>query len=185
LEPATLAAHQIALNSAAFTFMVPLGISSAAAGRVGQAIGRQDPIAARRAGWTALGLGVGFMATTALAFLLVPKTILRIFTTDPSILTIGTTLLLIAAAFQLFDGAQVVLTGALRGTGDTRTPMITNLVGYWLLGLPLGWWLCFRRGVGVPGLWIGLCTGLITVAMTLLAVWTRHSRTLTTTLAAR
>ena len=179
-EPAALAAHQIALNSAAFTFMVPLGISSAAAVRVGQAIGRQDAAAARRAGWTALGLGVGFMSGTALAFLLAPATILGIFTSDPRVLATGVVLLLVAAVFQLFDGTQVVLTGALRGTGDTRTPMIANLIGYWLLGLPIGWMLCFGRGAGVLGLWIGLCLGLIIVAVTLLAVWTRRARALVT-----
>ncbi len=177
-EPAALAAHQIALNAAAFTFMVPLGISSAAAVRVGQAIGRADVPAARRAGWTALGLGIGFMGSAALAFLLAPRAILGIFTTDPRVLATGAGLLLIAAVFQLFDGTQVVLTGALRGTGDTRTPMIVNLIGYWLLGLPLGWLLCFGRGAGVLGLWIGLCAGLVTVALTLLLVWTRRARAL-------
>ena len=130
--------------------MVPLGISSAAAVRVGQALGRRDPMAARRAGWTALALGLGFMATTALAFVTVPNAILRLFTTDPRVLTSGVVLLLIAGVFQLFDGTQVVLTGALRGTGDTRTPMIANLVGYWVLGLPVGCVLCFHGGAGVP-----------------------------------
>ncbi len=175
-EPAVLAAHQIALNSAAFTFMVPLGLSSAAAVRVGHAIGRGDRAAARRAGWTALVLGLAFMSTAALAFVAVPTAILRIFTADPTVLASGVGLLLIAGAFQLFDGTQVVLTGALRGLGDTRTPMLANLVGYWLVGLPLGWTLCFRRDAGVPGLWIGLCAGLVIVALTLLAVWTRRSR---------
>jgi MATE family multidrug resistance protein len=177
-EPAVLAAHQIALNSAAFTFMVPLGISTAAAVRVGHALGRQDPAAARRAGWTAFGLGLAFMSTTAHAFLLVPEAILRIFTSDASVLASGAALLLIAAVFQLFDGTQVVLTGALRGAGDTRTPMLANLIGYWLLGLPVGWWLCFERGLGVPGLWVGLCIGLVIVASTLLVVWAQRSREL-------
>jgi MATE family multidrug resistance protein len=178
-EPAALAGHQIALNSAATTFMVPLGISSAAAVRVGQALGRRDLIAARRAGWTALALGLAFMATAALAFVTVPNAILRLFTTDPRVLTSGVVLLLIAGAFQLFDGTQVVLTGALRGTGDTRTPMIANLIGYWVLGLPVGCLLCFRGGAGVAGLWLGLCLGLITVAITLLVVWSRRSAALT------
>ena len=177
-EPAALAGHQIALNSAATTFMVPLGISSAAAVRVGQALGRRDLVAARRAGWTALALGLGFMATTALAFVTVPHAILQLFTSDARVLTSGVALLLIAGVFQLFDGTQVVLTGALRGTGDTRTPMVANLVGYWVLGLPVGCLLCFRGGAGVPGLWIGLCLGLVSVAVTLLVVWTRRSAAL-------
>lgn len=175
-DPAVLAAHQIALNSAAFTFMVPLGLSSAAAVRVGQALGRGDPAGARRAGWTALALGLAFMTTTACIFLLAPGPILSLFTTDPRVLAGGVALLLIAGGFQLFDGTQVVLTGALRGTGDTRTPMIANLVGYWLLGLPIGWWLCFRRGADVIGLWLGLCIGLVIVATTLLIVWRERSR---------
>jgi MATE family multidrug resistance protein len=175
-EPAVLAAHQIALNSAAFTFMVPLGLSSAAAVRVGQAIGRHDSTGAQRAGWTALGLGLAFMSTTACMFLGLPGPILALFTSDARVLAAGVALLLIAGAFQLFDGTQVVLTGVLRGTGDTRTPMIANLVGYWLLGLPLGVLLCFERGAGVVGLWLGLCMGLVVVATTLLVVWTRRSR---------
>jgi MATE family multidrug resistance protein len=173
-EPAALAAHQIALTLASFTFMVPLGLSSAAAVRVGHAVGRGDARGAARAGWTALVLGLAFMSTTALTFLLAPTPILRVFTSDPRVLASGVGLLLIAAAFQLFDGAQVVLTGALRGTGDTRTPMVANLVGYWVIGLPVGCVLCFGRGVGVPGLWMGLCVGLVCVGLTLLVVWARR-----------
>jgi MATE family multidrug resistance protein len=175
-EPAVLAAHQIALNSAAFTFMVPAGLASAAAVRVGQAVGRCDPDAVRRAGWTALALGLSFMAAAALSFVTVPGAILGLYTSDTTVLATGVVLLLVAGAFQLFDGMQVVLTGALRGLGDTRTPMLVNLVGYWLLGLPFGCVLCFGYGVGVPGLWIGLCAGLMVVAPTLLVVWARRSR---------
>ncbi len=174
-EPAILAAHQIALNSAAFTFMVPLGLSSATAVRVGQALGRHDLAGARRAGWTALALGLAFMATTAGLFLVAPRPILALFTSDPRVLASGVALLLVAGCFQLFDGTQVVLTGALRGLGDTRTPMIANLVGYWLLGLPIGWLLCFEGGAGVMGLWIGLCTGLVIVAITLFVTWSRRT----------
>lgn len=175
-EPAVLAAHQIALNSAAFTFMVPAGLASAAAVRVGQAVGRRDPDAVRRAGWTALALGLAFMSAAAVSFVTVPGAILGLYTADTTVLATGVVLLLVAGAFQLFDGMQVVLTGALRGLGDTRTPMLVNLVGYWLLGLPFGCLLCFGYGVGVPGLWIGLCAGLMIVAPTLLVVWARRSR---------
>lgn len=115
------------------------------------------------------------MSTTALAFVAMPSAILRLFTADGTVLASGVVLLLIAGAFQLFDGTQVVMTGALRGLGDTRTPMLVNLVGYWLLGLPLGWFLCFERGAGVAGLWVGLCAGLVIVAVTLLLVWARRS----------
>ncbi|MEO6027639.1 MAG: MATE family efflux transporter, partial [Candidatus Binatia bacterium] len=172
-DPASLAAHQIALNLASFTFMVPLGLSSAAAVRVGSAVGRGDAAGAARAGWTALGLGLAFMTTTALAFLLLPEPLLRIFTSDARVLASGVGLLFVAAIFQLFDGAQVVLTGALRGTGDTRTPMVANLIGYWVLGLPIGLLLCFGRGLEILGLWIGLCVGLVAVGLALLAAWTR------------
>ncbi len=174
LGPVPLSGHEIALNCAALAFMVPLGISSAAAVRVGQQIGRRDPAAARRAGWSAMVLGVGFMATSGLVFVSVPKTIARIFSPDPAVIHIGATLLLVAAAFQLFDGMQVVATGALRGTGDTRTPMLANLVAYWFLGLPLGYVLGFKLGWGVIGIWVGLCIGLMLIGSTLLLAWHRR-----------
>jgi MATE family multidrug resistance protein len=174
LEPAALAAHQVALSAAAFTFMVPLGISSAAAIRVGYAIGRGDPPAAARAGWTALLLGAAFMCVSGALFIAVPGSILRVFTTEPSVIAIGMGLLAVAAFFQLFDGVQVVTTGALRGTGDTRTPMVANLVAHWLVGLPVGYALCFWRGQGVVGLWIGLCLGLVVVAVLLAGLWSRR-----------
>jgi MATE family, multidrug efflux pump len=178
LEPAALAAHQVALSAAAFTFMVPLGISSAAAFRVGNALGRADAAAAGRAGWTALLLGAAFMTGAGLLFVALPGPILRIFTTDPAVISIGMGLLAVAAVFQLFDGVQVVATGALRGTRDTRTPMIANLVAHWFVGLPVGYALCFWTDRGVVGLWMGLCLGLICVSLLLTAVWSRRVRTL-------
>jgi MATE family multidrug resistance protein len=185
LPAVQLAAHQVALSAAAFTFMVPLGISSAAAVRVGQAMGRIDPIGAARAGWTALLLGAGFMSGAAVVFLTVPGAIIRVFTNEPAVVATGVALLGVAAVFQLFDGLQVVATGALRGSGDTRTAMLANLVGHWLLGLPLGYALCFWIGEGVIGLWIGLCTGLISVAAALIAVWAQRARLLAEEHAAR
>jgi MATE family multidrug resistance protein len=171
LVPAALAAHQIALNVAAFAFMVPFGVSSAGAVRVGHAVGRVDPHAASRAGWTALLFGVGFMTLAALTFVTIPSLLISAFTTDPRVLDIGVSLLLVAAVFQMFDGLQVVATGVLRGLGDTRTPMLWNLAGHWLIGLPLGYTLCFNVGFGVVGLWWGLSTGLIICGIALLAVW--------------
>jgi MATE family multidrug resistance protein len=178
LEPTSLAAHQIVLNIASLTFMVPLGVASAGAVRVGQAIGRRDPEAAGHSGWTALSLGGGFMLCAGLSFLLFPSAILRIFTFDPRVVATGVSLLLVAAIFQLFDGLQVVATGILRGAGDTRTPMVYNLLGHWLLGLPVGYALCFIWGKGVVGLWIGLSIGLIAVGAVLLWVWSRKVRSL-------
>jgi MATE family multidrug resistance protein len=174
LVPASLAAHQIAINIAAFTFMVPLGVSSAGAVRVGHAVGRRDPEGAARSGWTALLFGVGFMACAAAAFVLIPGWLIGAFTRDEGVLRIGVTLLMVAAVFQLFDGLQGVATGVLRGLGDTRSPMLWNLAGHWFIGLPLGYTLCFVTGFGVIGLWWGLSTGLIICGVALLAVWTRR-----------
>jgi MATE family multidrug resistance protein len=176
LSPVALAAHQIAINCASLTYMVPLGTSSAAAVAVGHAIGRGDPAGARRAGYIAVGLGCAFMVFAAAAFLLFPLNILRIFSRDPGILATGVSLLAIAAAFQLFDGLQTVLTGALRGAGNTSTAMWVNFAGYWLLGLPLGYFLCFHSGYGLMGLWWGLTVALILISLTLLGAWRRHWR---------
>jgi len=173
-----LAAHQIALQTIAFTFMVPLGISSAAAVRVGQSIGRRDPAGAARAGWTALLLAAAFMSCSALTLILIPRWIARIYTPDPLVIATSVALLLVAAFFQLFDGIQVVATGALRGAGDTHTPMILHGVIFWGVGLPLGYALAFHYGRGVVGLWVGLCLGLILVGSTLLFVWHRRMHAL-------
>lgn len=175
-EASALAAHQVALGAAATAFMVPLGISSAAAVRVAQALGRDDPRGAVRAGTTALLAGAGVMATSASLFLLAPRAVLRAFTDDPAVVEAGVPLLVAAAAFQLFDGLQVVATGVLRGTGDTHTPMLAGVAGHWLLGLPLGWWLGLGRGYGVVGLWVGLCAGLIAVAAVLVGTWVVRAR---------
>ena len=176
LEPVTLAAHQIVLNVASVTFMVPLGVGSASAVRVGQAVGRLDAPGARHAGWAALALGGGFMSCAAVVFVLAPRTILRLFTSDPTVIGVGVSLLLVAALFQLFDGLQGVATGALRGFGDTRTPMLWNLAGHWFVGLPVGYGLCFVRGWGVVGLWVGLLTGLTLVGVVLVGIWWHRAR---------
>jgi multidrug resistance protein, MATE family len=173
LDPLSLAAHQIAINTASLTYMVPLGISSAAAVRVGQALGRGDISAANRAGWTAIGLGAAFMAAAGLVMITFPAYVARVFTTDQAVIRTAVTLLAVAAAFQLFDGIQGVATGALRGAGDTRTPMICHLVCYWVVGLPLGYVLCFVVGWGAVGLWTGLCIALIMIGVVLLLAWTR------------
>jgi len=178
LDSTSLAAHQIALTAASLTFMVPLGVSSAGAVRVGQALGRGDPEGAGIAGWTALLVGGGFMTCGALAFWLFPETIVKAFTADESVVAAGISLLFVAAFFQLFDGVQVVATGILRGSGDTRTPMLCNLVGHWVLGMPVGYGLCFWLGRGVVGLWVGLSLGLIAIGIVLLFVWNRRVRIL-------
>jgi len=174
LAPVALAAHQITLNMASFTFMVPLGLASAAAVRVGHAVGRQDTYGANQAGWTAVMLGVFCMAFASAIFLLIPSRLMGLFTVDLTVVDLGVTLLFVAAIFQVFDGLQGVLTGALRGLGDTRTPMFLNLAGHWAFGLPLGYTICFVLGYGVVGLWIGLSAGLIVVSLLLLMVWGRR-----------
>jgi len=168
-----LAGHQIAINMASLTFMVPYGLSSAAAVRVGQALGRHDPHAAMTAGWTAIALGVSFMGLAAAAFLAFPEPLIRAFTDDPAVVDIGVRLLFVAAFFQLFDGLQGVTTGALRGLSDTRTAMLWNLGAHWLIGLPLAYLLCFQWGRGVVGLWWGLSAGLVICGVSLVLTWWR------------
>jgi MATE family multidrug resistance protein len=173
-----LASHQIALNTVAFTYMVPLGIASAAAVRVGQAIGRKEGRAAGNAGGTAILLGATFMTLAGIALLVFPRWIARIYTPDEVVIRSTFRLLAAGAAFQLFDGIQTVATGALRGAGDTRTPMLCHLTAYWIIGLPLGAWLCFHRGWGAFGLWAGLSLALILIGTVLLFVWRRAARKL-------
>ena len=173
LNATALAGHQIALTTVSTTFMMPLGISSAAAVRVGFALGRGDKHKAARAGWTALGLGAAVMSAAAIVLLVVPEAIARLFTPEAAVIATAATILRVAAFFQLFDGLQIVVTGSLRGAGDTRTPMVCHLVGYWVIGLPLGAMLCFGRGLGAPGLWIGLSAGLIGIGIVLAAFWWR------------
>ena len=173
-----LAGHQIALNTVAFTYMVPLGISSAAAVRVGQAIGRKDPRGAADAGGTAIFLGAAFMAAASAGLLIFPRWIARMYTPDETVIRSTIVLLAAGAAFQLFDGLQTVATGALRGAGDTRTPMLCHFTAYWIIGLPLGAWLCFGLGWGAIGLWLGLTLALILIGIVLLFAWRRAVRKL-------
>ena len=161
LEPVATASHQIALNIAAVAFMIPLGLASAGAVRVGNAVGARNPRGAAAAGWTVIAMGVAFMLFSGALFVAMPRFLIGLFSDDVAVVTLGASLLWIAAVFQLFDGLQGVVTGTLRGLGDTRTPMVTNLAAHWLIGLPIGYWLCFVMGWGARGLWWGLSIGLI------------------------
>lgn len=174
ISPVALAANQIVLGIASFAFMVPYGLSSAAAVRVGQAVGRGDSPGARRAGWSALVLTLVAALTMAGILVAAREPLLRIFTQDPSVLAVGATLLLLCAAFQPFDGCQAVATGALRGIGDTRTPMLCNLAGHWFIGLPVAYALCFGRDWGVIGLWTGLSLSLTMIGVALVLAWHRQ-----------
>ncbi len=164
-------AHQIVLQIAGFFFMVPLGLSSAAAVRVGNAVGRGDRDGARLAGWTAVLLSTVVAAIVAALLIAVPQLFIGVFTSDSGVLTMGASLLLICAVFQPFDAVQAVGTGALRGLGDTTTPMLMNLVGHWGAGLPLAYLLCFTWGWGLTGLWVGLAAGLGLVGVAVVATW--------------
>jgi MATE family multidrug resistance protein len=174
LDPVSSASHQIALNIAGASFMVPLGVASAGAVRVGNRVGADDPAGAARAGWTAILLGGGFMTVMGVAFLLAPRTFIGLFQPGEEVVAMGASLLLVAAVFQLFDGLQAVATGALRGLGDTRMAMLVNLAGHWLLGLPVAYALCFPLGYGVRGLWMGLSLGLILCGVVLTWHWHRR-----------
>ncbi|MEZ5419187.1 MAG: MATE family efflux transporter [Vicinamibacterales bacterium] len=174
LDPISSASHQIALNIAGTTFMVPLGVASAGAVRVGHRVGAHDPAGAARAGWTAIVLGGVFMTAMGVAFLVMPETLVGLFSPGPDVVRLGGSLLLVAAVFQLFDGLQAVATGVLRGLGDTRMAMLVNLGGHWLLGLPVAYALCFPLGLGVRGLWMGLSIGLIVCGVVLTWYWRRR-----------
>jgi MATE family multidrug resistance protein len=174
LEPVAIASHHIAMNIAAVAFMIPLGLASAGAVRVGNAVGAGNPRGAAAAGWTVIVMGVTFMMMSGTLFVAAPRTLIGFFTQDAAVLTLGASLLAIAAVFQLFDGLQGVVTGTLRGLGDTRTPMVTNLGAHWLVGLPIGYTLCFVAGWGAPGLWWGLSAGLIVAGVVLLVAWARR-----------
>ncbi len=177
LGPSEQAAHQIALTLTALSCMVPLGIAGAAATRVGNAIGRRDAGGARRAAIVCLALGVGVMSISALTFILAPYHLSRLFTAEAQVIAVAVVLLPVAAAFQVFDGLQVVAIGILRGAADTRIPALIALVGYWGLGLPLGAYLAFRAGMGPQGPWWGLTVGLGSVALLVVArVWWRLSK---------
>jgi MATE family multidrug resistance protein len=164
---AELAGHQIALNLASLSFMVPLGISGAAATRVGNAIGRGDMPGARRAAAACLLLGTGAMMVFAAVFATLPGPLARLYTMDPAVISVVAVLLPIAAVFQICDGIQVVSSGVLRGAADTTFTAAIALLGYWAIGLPVGWALAFRAGLGPAGLWWGITVGLTTVAVLL------------------
>lgn len=160
-----MAAHQIAINMASLTFMVPLGVGQATAVLVGRSVGRGDSSAARRSASAGLIAGGVFMAASAAVFLLMPVGLARLYTTEGAVLALTVTLIPIAGIFQVSDGLQVVAAGVLRGVGDTRVPAIANAAGFWALGIPVGLFLGFKAGMGAVGLWWGLVVGLGAVAI--------------------
>jgi len=173
LGPLQLAAHQVTINIASTTFMVALGVSMAGSIRVGHCIGAARPRRMRRAALATYLLAVAFMGTCALGFLAAPHALIGLYTDDPDILELGRRLLLVAAAFQVFDGAQVAGISILRGAAETRVPALIAAVGYWGLGLPVGYFLAFPGGRGPEGIWLGLTVGLAAAGL-LLALRARH-----------
>ncbi len=171
-----LAGHEVALNCVSFTFMLPLGLSAAASVRVGQEIGRGELRRARAAGWIALALAAAVMLLTAALYLAVPRGLARLFTPDPAVVAAAVPLFGVAAIFQVCDGLQVTAMGALRGAGDTISGLVIHSCTYWLIGLPVGIFLAFHRGLGARGLWLGLSVALVLAGFLLLWRWNRVSR---------
>jgi multidrug resistance protein, MATE family len=181
IDEASVAAHAIALQLAALTFMVPMGLGQAATVRVGLAFGAQDQGGVTRAGWTAFVLGVGFMSVMALTMVLIPEFLIGIFIDagDPAnadVIRLGVSFLMLGALFQIFDGAQVVGAGMLRGLQDTRWPMVYAGIGYWIIGMGLGAWLAFSRNWDGVGIWTGLAAGLAVVSVLMIWRWMRRDR---------
>ncbi|MCY7338661.1 MAG: MATE family efflux transporter [Sphingomonas bacterium] len=180
IDAESIAAHAIALQIAALTFMVPLGLGQAATVRVGRALGAGDRSGITRAGWTAWAIGVGFMAAMALAMWAVPREMVGLFletnASNARVTDLAVSFLLVAALFQIVDGAQVVGAGMLRGLHDTRVPMLFALVGYWVVGIGVGVWLAFGRGWQGVGIWVGLASGLALGAALMLARWTMRAK---------
>jgi MATE family multidrug resistance protein len=177
----SLAAHAVAIQIASVTFMVPLGLAQAATVRVGLAAGRGDRDGVARAGWTSLTIGVGFMGAMAVPMLAMPEALAGLFLdrADPAqarVLYLAASFLVVAGLFQLADGGQVVGAGMLRGLKDTRVPMVFAGVGYWVIGIPFGALLAFVAGMGGRGLWIGLASGLVAVAILMVTRWSRRER---------
>lgn len=169
-----VAAHSLVMNLASITFMVPLGIAQGTAVRVGNLIGAGDVAQAQRAAWLGIGMGAAFMTLSAVGFVAGREVLPRLYTPEGVVIAAAAAILPIAGAFQVFDGTQSVASGVLRAMGRPGPAAAFNLVGYWLIALPIGGWLALRTDAGLPGLWWGLCAGLVVVAIGLvLLIWRR------------
>ncbi|HET6553888.1 MAG TPA: MATE family efflux transporter [Dyella sp.] len=167
LGETVVASHQVALNVATIAFMVPLGLSMAITVRVGNAVGRGDATGVRYAGLCGIGLALCVQVVSSSVMLSLPHVLARLYTHDEAVIALAAQLMLLAGLFQFSDGIQVTSNGALRGLKDTRVPMVITLFAYWVVGMPVGWWLAFRHGLGARGMWMGLIAGLTMAAILL------------------
>jgi MATE family multidrug resistance protein len=175
LGTTTTAAHQAAINFSGLAFMIPLGVGMAITIRVGNALGRNDPAGARRAGLAGFAIVLVTQLASASFMLLYPEAVVAIYTDDPGVRAVAVELLFLAAIFQLPDGFQAAGAGALRGLKDTRIPMLFTVIAYWLVGLPLGYSLGIHLGYGAEGMWVGLIGGLSIAAILMIGRFLRLS----------
>jgi len=161
------AAHQVAINLAAVTYMMASGIASAATIKTGNNLGKRNFVDLRSAAIASYHVIIGFMSITALLFIFANNLLPYIYTEDSAVINIAAQLLIIAGFFQLFDGTQVVGLGVLRGIGDVNVPTFITFVAYWIIGIPLGYFLGITLGMGVNGIWYGLTFGLLTASVLL------------------
>ncbi|MGO4700906.1 MATE family efflux transporter [Dyella sp. 2RAB6] len=177
LGETVVASHQVALNIASVFFMIPLGLAMAITVRVGNAVGRGDAQGVRYAGFCGIALAVLTQIVSASLMLGLPHLIASLYTRDAAVIALATQLIVLAGVFQFSDGIQVASNGALRGLKDTRAPMAMTLFAYWVIGMPFGWWLAFRQGLGARGMWMGLVAGLSVAALLLFTRFWRSSKT--------
>ena len=182
LGPVPTAGHLVAINFSALVFMIPLGMSSAVTTRVGNAIGRGDPVAARYAGLIGLLIVMCTQIISATVMIAFPAWVVGIYTSDPAIAAVAVTLLFYAAIFQFPDGFQICSAGALRGLKDTKVPMVYNIISYWLIGMSLGYYLTFPMQLGPSGMWMGMIAGLTTGAILMTGRFLRRSSELIETM---
>jgi MATE family multidrug resistance protein len=169
LGETVVASHQVALSVATIAFMIPLGMSMAITVRVGNAVGRGDARGVRYAGFCGVALALCVQTVSSGVMLSMPNLIARLYTHDASVIALAAQLMMLAGFFQFSDGIQVTSNGALRGLKDTRVPMVITLFAYWVVGMPVGWWLAFPHGLGARGMWMGLIAGLTMAAVLLFA----------------
>ena len=171
-----LAAHQIAISMASVTYMIILGISAAGTIRVGNAVGKKNISETRRAGFTAVSIAASVMFVFGVLFIILRNFLPSLYINDIEVINLASSLLIVAAFFQIFDGVQATSAGVLRGLTDVKIPLFIIFISYWIIGIPLGYILGFKIKLGAVGIWIGLLTGLFVVAFLLTLRFNKQSR---------